>query len=480
MKKIIYSILLLLFPMLLTAQVCSDSLYSIENRSVIIDNENLLVSFNIVIPQSTHLSSNEVLEINPTLFATSSQTLTLPCVYIAGRSRNIINQRDNVYNNNTYRAIKRKNKTMQSVEYTIRLPFESWMNNGRIELVSYLHGCANCQKSEDQIFLAGINRQDYVVSPHIALIEPPKEEVKMRKLTGSAYLDFPVNKTVIYPDFMNNERELLKIRNSIEVVQNDTNTYITDIKIVGYASPEGSYAGNARLAEGRAQALKDYIIQQYKLRENVIEVSSIPEDWVGLKTYITNSQINYKQEILDIINSDLSEDAKDNKIKTIGDGSTYQFLLKNVYPFLRHSDYTINYRVNEFNVEEAKVILKRSPHQLSLQELYRIAETYAKGSDEFNEVFDIAVRLFPNDETANANAGAIEIINGNLNKATLYLAKANGNNAAVINNLGVIELLSDNLDAAEALFMNAKAKGSGEAANNLIELNNKRSDLSID
>jgi hypothetical protein len=38
--------------------------------------------------------------------------------------------------------------------------------------------------------------------------------------------------------------------------------------------------------------------------------------------------------------------------------------------------------------------------------MYLVAQTYEPGSPEFNEVFDIAVRLFPDDETANLNAAS--------------------------------------------------------------------------
>ena len=299
----------------------------------------------------------------------------------------------------------------------------------------------------------------------------------MRSQKGSAFLDFPVNQIVINPDFKNNQQELFKIKNSIELVKNDKNTSITDIGIIGYASPEGSYQNNARLAQGRAEALKKYVLGYYNLDQNLIKVSSVAEDWAGLKEYVLNNKFDNREQVLDIINSNVSDDEKDLKIKKIGDGSTYSFLLKNVYPGLRRSDYTINYLVKEFDVDEAKAVFKSSPQQLSLQELYLISQEYPKGSKEFNEIFDVAVRLFPQDQTANANAATIEIINGNLPKAKAYMDKADGSNVVVINNKGVIELLSNNLDAAEVLFLDARAKGSSEAAANLIELQKKRSDL---
>ncbi|MCQ4921406.1 hypothetical protein NE700_22245, partial [Phocaeicola vulgatus] len=71
--------------------------------------------------------------------------------------------------------------------------------------------------------------------------------------------------------------------------------------------------------------------------------------------------------------------------------------------------YTVRYVVLGFDVVEAKLIIKLRAQLLSLQEMFLVAQTYEKGCDEFNEVFDVAVRRFPDDPTANINAAAIEL-----------------------------------------------------------------------
>ena len=73
-------------------------------------------------------------------------------------------------------------------------------------------------------------------------------------------------------------------------------------------------------------------------------------------------------------------DLKEGRIKALDGGKIYASLLQDCYPGLRHSDYTVRYVVRGFNVEEAKQIIKTRPQQLSLQEMYLVAQTYAKGS----------------------------------------------------------------------------------------------------
>ena len=77
------------------------------------------------------------------------------------------------------------------------------------------------------------------IHPHVAFITPQMEERKLREESGRAYLDFPLNETIIYPEYRNNPAELDKDKRSIDLIKNDTNVVISHIDIHGYASPEG-------------------------------------------------------------------------------------------------------------------------------------------------------------------------------------------------------------------------------------------------
>jgi outer membrane protein OmpA-like peptidoglycan-associated protein len=109
--------------------------------------------------------------------------------------------------------------------------------------------------------------------------ERPKAEAeKTRELNGQAFLDFVVNKTDIRRDYRRNATELAKVEQTINEVRQDSNTTITHIDIHGYASPEGSYQNNVRLAKGRAQAFKDYVQTLIDLPASIFTVTSTPED----------------------------------------------------------------------------------------------------------------------------------------------------------------------------------------------------------
>lgn len=76
---------------------------------------------------------------------------------------------------------------------------------------------------------------------------------------------------------------------------------------MGYASPEGRYAANARLAQGRAEALKSYVMNEYGFKADLFKVNSVPEDWAGLRAYVAKNDLPLKEEILSIIDKNESD-----------------------------------------------------------------------------------------------------------------------------------------------------------------------------
>lgn len=299
----------------------------------------------------------------------------------------------------------------------------------------------------------------YTPSYELAYIEPQAEKEKSRHLSGQAYLSFLVNKTDIRRDYRNNAVELSKVEETINVVRKDPNTTITHIDIHGYASPEGSFANNKRLAEGRAQAFKDYVQQLIDLPANIFSVASTPEDWEGLVSKIENPAI------LAIAKSDAEPDAKERQLKQRYPAQWKQ-LLADVFPTLRHSDYRVSYTIRPFTVEEARDIIRTKPQQLSLNEMFLVANTYAPGSKDYDDVFETAVRMYPDDETANLNAAVIALRKDNLEAASRYLTKA-GQSAEAQNARGVLAAKQGRYAEAETAFGLSIIK---EAKHNLEEL----------
>lgn len=258
------------------------------------------------------------------------------------------------------------------------------------------------------------------------------EAEKIRHIDKRAYIDFPVNRTELHPDYRRNPAQLDSIISTINALKADRNLEVSNITIHGYASPESPYSHNAMLADGRAKTLTDYVRRMVQLPASVFSVTSTPEDWDGLREYLSNdTALAHGREILAIASDEsLDPDAREARIKKLYP-TEYRYMLQNWYPALRHSDYHITYRVKPFDVEEAKRVIRTKPQQLSLDEMFRVAQTYEPGSKDFNDVMETAVRMFPDDETANLNVAILRLNNRRPDEAKPYLDKAGSSDAAV-------------------------------------------------
>lgn len=349
----------------------------------------------------------------------------------------------------------------RQLPYAISLPYEPWMENASLYLGEDECGCGQVINMKQQPLAVA----DIAWHPALAYLAPKVETVKSRQLSGHAYLDFPVNKTVIYPDYRRNPSELAKICATIDSVRADNDVRIVQIHIKGYASPEGSYSSNARLAEGRTNALKQYLIDRYALTDTLFNIAFEPEDWQGFRKYVETSNLPDKEEIIQLIDSNEDIDVKERQIRARYPQS-YRTLLEDCYPALRHSDYRIDYVIRGFNVDEAKQLIRTRPQNLSLNEMFAVAQTYQPGSDDFKYVFDVAVRLYPDSEVANLNAANALLEKGLAQQALPYLMKA-GESPEAANSRGVAMRILERYDEAIKWLQQADNAGLKEAKTNL-------------
>lgn len=363
-------------------------------------------------------------------------------------------------------------KRPEVMEISQSVPFEEWMNGATLFIKRCDYGCCQSILGEDIVPLGRWYETTY--TPSFNYVTPVAEKVKMRELKGKAFIDFPVNMTELYPDYRNNPAELLKIIATIDSVRNDKDITIKEITIKGYASPESPYQNNTRLAKGRTETLKKYVQNLYQFDENLISTDFEPEDWEGLRAFVETSGLEHKKEILSIIDdSSLAPDPKEALIKSRYP-SEYDFLLKTVYPGLRHSDYTIEYTIRQYSdPEEIKAIMDVGPQKLSLDEMFVLAKTLEPGSNEYNEVFETAVRMYPNDETANLNAANSAMQRNDFESAAKYLDKAGQSDSAIYSR-GVYATLTGDYPRAIELFgkIAGKMPEAQEALTTLNELMN--------
>ena len=397
-----------------------------------ISDDKVEVSFNMDC-STLRLPSRRQMVITPLIISRSeSDTLALPSVCIAGRNRYRMNKRkESLYGKEPaagegQEMIRFNRKRDMLLEYNETVPAQEWMSGARVEIFRELQGCAGCGEALGNAPVAELPLfKEEVERPNLQIMVAQAEE-KRRSFTRSAYLNFKVNQSALLADYMNNPVELAKIYSSIDSIREDNNYRIARIEIVGYSSPEGSYAANARLSEQRAKALEQNLKHAYQLDDSMIDCRSVPENWEGLAAWLREYRPSYMQKVLDIIGQTPEPDARDAKIKAIDGGKIYNALLQEVYPKLRLVEYTVSYTVVPFSVEQGREIIRTRPDKMNHNEMYQVAVSYGKGSDEYNRIIRMIADRFPSDRIANNNAAIVAWEMGDYDAMQVYLKRLEG------------------------------------------------------
>lgn len=491
MKKtlsIYITLLLAVLPIILYGQAenCCQGAIQIQGQEFAEKDGNVYVKFLVQIA-SKDIDSKASIRLTPEILSLNNKEV-LPSILIQGKARKKLNDRwlklANERDRNTF--VKPQNeytvsgKGEESIAYEMVVPYETWMDASNLVIHQEVVGCAqktNLHNYKLYTDLLTGPREPYIPELNLSYATPEKEKIKKRDFSGQAYLDFPVGQSIILADFRNNPAELAKINEDIHKVKNNSDLQLVGMKITGYASPEGSYAGNEKLSIRRTEALKKYLENIFNFSENLLTTNSVAEDWVGFRDALVKSDVTYKDEILAIIDSRDAYDKKEQRLKTLAGGVPYQKVLKDIFPSLRRVEYQVNYTVRDYNVEESKLIYGKEVKNLSELELFNLARTYTKGGKEYMHIMtEIIPQNFPQSPTANQNAFAALLENGDLDKAKTFLDKLPSDDMINLNNKGTYYLKAGDLDQAETLFKQAQQKGSKEATLNLKEVNKKRED----
>lgn len=471
-RKIIYLLLALACVIPAGAQKFYKDAISITNASLWQQGSSLYVNMLIDMSQLS-VSSERMLTITP-LLTDGQHNVALESLIINGKRRQKAYLRGLTIGNEIPGGIVVPYDKREVFTYSQVISYEPWMANASLNLVEDLCGCGNHQEMIAQELITNVVSTEAsrlsAMSPVVAYIQPTIEVIKTRSEQYEAHLDFPVSKAVILPDFMNNHAELTNIQNMFRNIQDDKNLTVTGIGIEGFASPEGPLKLNEKLSQERAEALKKYLTTNEKVPANLYKVAFGGENWDGLIAALEKSSVPQRNEFINIIKDTPNDVRRKELIMRLDGGAPYRHILKEIYPGLRKVNCKIDYTVVNFDVEQGRIIIKENPKYLSLNEMYQVANSYPKGSKDFVDVFDVAVRMYPNDEVANLNAAAVALTKKDLNGALRFMQKANRQTAEFINNTGVFNFLSGDYGRATAAFQQAARMGNEAAMTNLKQL----------
>lgn len=455
---------------------------------------------------SIRLNSRTCLHFTPILANARGGRLELPPVLLSGRRRYRFDRREWALNVNggKHRAepyliqLYKRHSAPRPVSYHIGVPYSVWMGDAALLLRQEVKDCCDLQllgvdTISVRLFTGQmIGRQTAPVRQYVeplitapsvtysvrdielyasmlSFLEPTVEHDKKLDEKAVFYIDYPLGSDNILPDYRNNRTELQKLDSLLSPLSAGDYSSMEHIRVCGYASPDGTYIDNERLATSRAGFFASYICSTYGIPRFRLETTSVAEDWEGLSVLLQSEQPPYAATVLSIIQHAGIFNGREKQLMDLRGGEPYRDMLHRFFPRLRRLEVSVRWNIRAVSTGEAYRLIYTHPEWLSLSEMYGAARYYRPGTEQYREVYEIAAYRFPEDVVANINASSAVMLTGDVKSARTYLQRVESDPRSW-NNLGVLALMEGNTGEAEEWFRKAVGVEPQKARRNLQRL----------
>ena len=279
-----------------------------------------------------------------------------------------------------------------------------------------------------------------------------KQEANIKFLIGQANLRTSELSSVSIQD-------LVKILKEINDMQEER--ALQNIEVSAYASPDGGYAFNERLAEKRQNVSAKYMQKELKKIKMDAEVDTkfTAEDWEGFKELVSKSNLQDKDVILRVLSMYQDPEEREQQIRNMS--SVFTEIAEGILPELRRARLIVNYEVIGRSDEQILAQFKEDASKLSVEELLYAANTLVNDNATRKAWYEKTTKLYPNDYRAYNNLAQMAIMEGNETAAQSWLQKAQSvNSKAPETNANLALLALKNGDTAKAEAHMGNASGS--------------------
>lgn len=292
-------------------------------------------------------------------------------------------------------------------------------------------------------------------------VKAKKQEANIKFLINQANLRKSELKNNSVGEFVKLLKEINKDREGLN---------LQNVEIQAYASPEGGFKFNDKLANKRQNVSEKYVRKEMKSAgvEGNLDAHYTAQDWEGFQQLVQASNIQDKDVILRVLSMYKDPQEREQQIRNMSEG--FRELADAILPELRRSRLIIHYETIGRNDEQIKAQYNEDAAKLSADELLYYA-TLEEDAAKKEEIYAKTAQLYTNDYRPLNNLAVMAFNRGDEAKAKELLAQAitKSNNAAEANaTLGLIALKNGNVAEAENLIAKAAdANALNEALGNL-------------
>lgn len=268
----------------------------------------------------------------------------------------------------------------KTITYKSTLDWQLWMDGADLMAEVLTMGCCSYAQMEEVLLYGNADLPPVVVNqPPVVLVQevvtplttgeklaesfsfivPASDFEKLapgqlfdEDRESSLTIFFRQGKHDIDDTFAGNHQSLIDLMSSIRIIQNSHDSKVHTIVIAGFASPEGTFAFNDRLAFDRAVTVKKYILDHSGLPDAAVQIYNGSEDWRGLRMLVEQSDMYMKDRVLEIIDTVPVWDSaqrigRESELQKLDGGRVYKYMYDNFFPVLRNAAYIKIYYDNK-------------------------------------------------------------------------------------------------------------------------------------
>ncbi|MDP4209126.1 MAG: hypothetical protein Q8928_09955 [Bacteroidota bacterium] len=315
---------------------------------------------------------------------------------------------------------------------------------------------------------------DGIIATELLVVKDPRVifagDDKFVRTVDSKYqadIKYLINKADVRPTELK-KAEIKTLNETLKDIDKDPKKQIKGIQVSAYASPDGPYDLNDKLAGKRKESASAYFTKEIKkskiekVKDDLFSYLTTAEDWDGFKELLQASNVKDKELVLRVLSMYSDPVVREKEIRNIS--AAFDEIKDKILPQLRRSKLTVS--VENVGRTDAEILsmAQSTPDSLQLEDLLYAAKL-TKDADKQLDIYKAAAKKYPNDFRAKNNIGYILFNQNHISeaKAAFEDAKKVENNNIAKNNAGVMAFLDGDLAKAEELF--TSAVGAGDQVN---------------
>ncbi len=268
-----------------------------------------------------------------------------------------------------------------------------------------------------------------------------------------------------------NKGDVTEWKRRVEEAFNDPKQNL-NVEVSAYASPDGGFSYNERLAAQRERNTSRYLEGEMSKRNIDTEVYAhyTAQDWEGFRQLVSASNLQDKELILRVLEMYPDTETREREIKNIS--YVFEDLAETILPQLRRSRLIADIEIIGKSDEEIMTAWNNNPKELTVEELL-YASTLTNDETVKERIYQYATANFSSDYRGWNNIGTMFFKQGDYAKAAQSFdraAQVNSSAPEVNMNKALLAILENDLVKANELLGRSAGADGLDSAMGLLSL----------